>query len=179
MVVVGQGGRLLAGVTLWHASDDFQNRVERSVAMFQGDTSGIDFALADRLPIWRAAINMFQAHPVNGVGPRAFRKAYAEHAVDGDVWVAQNTSGLHAHHWFLELLSESGLVGLLLFSIIGFKLLGMMWRHRHHGHCWSASVALMAAFLPVVSLYSLFSSFWSLCLWWVLMVFFVVVNNEN
>lgn len=170
---------LLASVVLWQVSDDFQDRMNRSVAAFQGDVSGLDFALADRLPIWQTAINMFQTHPINGVGPRAFRKAYADFASDEDVWMAQNTRGLHAHHWFLELLAETGLLGLLLFILMAFKLMGMMWKNKNEPTVWAPSVALLAAFLPVVSLYSLFSSFWSLCLWWVLMLFFVAVNDEE
>ncbi len=169
---------LVACGFLWQFSDDFQTRVSRSMAVFQGDVSGLDFALADRLPIWKTAINMFKAHPINGVGPRAFRKAYTEYATEEDVWIIQNKQGLHAHHWFLELLAETGLVGLLIFGMLSYKLLTMIWLHKNKVNCWSPTVSLMAAFLPVVSLYSLFSSFWSLSLWWVLMMLFLVVKDE-
>ncbi len=169
---------LVASVVLWHVSDDFQQRVNRSAAVFQGDTAGIDYALADRLPIWHAAWEMFKSHPVNGVGPRAFRKAYPEYAASDDVWLAQNTQGLHAHHWVLELMAETGLLGMLLFSVLAYNLIHMVVLQRNDALLWAPVVALLAAFLPVVSLYSIFSSFWSLCLWWVLMMLFVVVRDD-
>lgn len=169
---------LVAAVLLWQFSPEFQQRVNRSAAVFQGDTAGIDYALADRLPIWHAAWEMFKSHPVNGVGPRAFRKAYPEYAASDDIWMAQNTQGLHAHHWILELMAETGMLGVLLFSILAYHLFQMMVLQRNNTLLWAPVVAILAAFLPVVSLYSIFSSFWSLCLWWVLMMLFVAVRNE-
>ena len=168
----------LASALLWQFSPDFQQRIERSAAVFQGDSAGLDFALADRLPIWETAWKMFKSHPINGVGPRAFRKAYPEYASGDDVWIENNTRGLHAHHWFLELLAETGLLGLLLFTAMAFILIQMMLKNKQNEHLWAPAVALAAAFLPLVSLYSMFSSFWSLCLWWVLMMFFVAVKND-
>lgn len=168
----------VASVFLWQLSPDFQQRIERSAAVFQGDSAGLDFALADRLPIWQTAWEMIKAHPINGVGPRAFRKAYPEYAAGNDVWLAQNTQGLHAHHWFLEVLAETGVLGLLLFTAMAFILIQIMLKHKSNQKLWAPAVALFAAFLPVVSLYSIFSSFWSLCLWWVLVMFFIAVKDE-
>ena len=169
---------LVAAFVSWQTSTDFQQRITRSAAVFQGDSAGLDFALADRLPIWHTAWEMFKAHPVNGVGPRAFRKAYPDYAATDDVWMENNTRGLHAHHWVLELMSETGLLGLLLFAALAIILIKMVKKHKKNDQLWAPAVALAAAFLPVVSLYSLFSSFWSLCLWWVLMMLFVVVSDD-
>ena len=173
-------GLSLLGLTaLWFMSDDFQQRVERSVQVFQGDMQAIDYALADRLPIWKTAVNMFQDHPINGVGARAFRKAYIDYAESDDVWVAQKGSGLHAHHWILEILAETGIIGLLLLVAMIVSVV------KHTRSCfqgnmvWPFAVALMAALLPVVSLYSLFSSFWSICLWWLIISLFMGVKHEQ
>ena len=166
-------------VVLWFASSDFQQRVDRSMQLLQGEQSAIDHALADRLSIWQTAWHMYQAHPINGVGARAFRQIYAEHAAAGDVWVAQQGGGLHAHHWVLEIMAETGTIGMVMMLM----LLVLLFRHVrgtfNEDRVWPYGVALLAAFLPVVSLYSLFSSFWSICLWWMVMMLFAGVKNAR
>ncbi len=168
---------LVASVTLWFTSDAFKQRIDRTLNLFQGDVAAIDYALADRIPIWNTALNMYAEHPINGVGARAFRVVYKEYAGVGDVWVANEGTGLHAHHWVLELLAETGTIGffLMLFLIvILFQHVRLSFRSNH---VWPFATALLAAMLPVVSLYSLFSSFWSICLWWVLMMLFLGVKH--
>ncbi|TDR19592.1 O-antigen ligase family protein [Marinicella litoralis] len=173
------GLSLVGLVSLWFISDDFQKRMERSVVVFQGDMKAIDYALADRLPIWQTALNMYQDHPINGVGARAFRKAYVAYAETNDVWVAQQGSGLHAHHWVLEILAETGTIGLLIFVAMLAWVVRLTRPCFQSNQVWPFGVALMAALLPVVSLYSLFSSFWSICLWWLVILLFMGVKNEQ
>jgi len=168
ITLVGIGATLL-----WFTSTDFQNRVDRSVQLFQGDMDAVDFALADRLPIWKTALNMYMEHPVNGVGVHAFRKAYTAYAEANDVWVNQQGSGLHAHHWMLEILAETGTIGaiiMLLLIVLLFKRFNQLFQLNT---VWPFAVSLMAALLPVISLYSLFSSYWSICLWWMLVAMFL------
>ncbi len=147
--------------------------------LLDGSQSAIDYALADRLPIWQTAINIYQDHPINGVGARAFRKVYAEYAEPGDVWVKQQGSGLHAHHWVLELLSETGSIGMLLMLVMCVLIVRHVRPVFNHHTVWPYAAALLAAMLPVVSLYSLFSSFWSICLWWILVMLFAGVKSES
>ena len=47
----------------------------------------------------------------------------------------------------------------------------------HGGSALVNGVALLAAMLPVVSLYSLFSSFWSICLWWLVVLLLLGVKH--
>ncbi len=170
---------LMGLVCLWFVSEDFQNRVDRSMQLFQGDIGAIDYALADRLPIWQTAVNMYQEHPVNGVGARAFRKAYADFAGNNDVWVAQQGSGLHAHHWVLEIMAETGTIGVLLMTVMLVMTIKLTNKCFQSNQVWPFAVALMTALLPVVSLYSLFSSFWSICLWWLIIMLFMGIKNEQ
>lgn len=169
---------LLAVVVLWFASNDFQQRIERSLGILQADVQTIDYALADRLPIWKTALNMYVDHPINGVGARAFRQVYSEYSEPGDVWVAQQGGGLHAHHWVLELLAETGTIGLVLMLWMMVVIVRLVKHDFQNNLVWPFSVALMAAMLPVVSLYSLFSSFWSICLWWLLIMLVAGVKKN-
>lgn len=154
-------------VSLWFISTDFQQRIERSMTIFNGSEAELDFALADRLPIWKTAWNMFENHPINGIGAHAFRKAYSDYAPTDDVWQQQGGVGMHAHHWLLEILAETGLIGLIIFAFALFKLLVFFKHHSHNDYSWAYFMALIAAFLPVASTYSLFASFWSICLWFI------------
>lgn len=168
----------VALVTLWLVSIDFQLRVDRTLGWLQSDDKSIDFALADRIPIWKTALNMYIEHPVNGIGARAFRQVYTEYSSPDDVWVAQKGSGLHAHHWVLELLAETGTIGMILMLWIMLVLINFVKQNFQNNTVWPYAVALMAAMLPVVSLYSLFSSFWSICLWWLLIMMVAGVRKD-
>ncbi len=168
---------VMVAFTLWMSSQAFQQRIDRTLGLFQGDIEAIDYALADRLPIWKTALNMYQDHPINGVGARAFRVVYSEYAEAGDVWVAGEGSGLHAHHWVLEVLAETGTIGLLLMFGLMVIVITQVRNGFTQKHVWPYATALMAAMLPVVSLYSLFSSFWSICLWWLLIMLFLGLKH--
>ncbi len=152
-------------IGLWLISPDFQKRMDRSLAAFSGSQSGLDFALANRLSIWQTSLNMIKQHPINGVGAHAFRKAYPLFADKDDKWQKQGGVGMHAHHWVLEILAETGLMGALLMTYAILKL-GFFIHNNYNGlFTWAFGVMLISAFLPIISTYSLFASFWSLCLW--------------
>jgi len=154
-------------ISLWFISPEFQQRIDRSLAIFKGTEQSIDFALADRLPIWSSAWHMFAQHPINGVGARAFRKAYPVYAGNNDKWQQNGGVGLHAHHWMLEILAETGIVGFLLMLIAIISLLGFIKKNYNSHYTWAFSIAIISAFLPITSTYSIFASFWSICIWFI------------
>ena len=152
-------------ICLWFGSTGFQDRVNRTVSAFEGSVNSLDFALANRLPIWNVALEIIKEHPVNGVGAHAFRKAYPDFASENDIWQKNGGVGMHAHHWVLEILSDTGFIGLLIFSVAVFFLLRFIVLHKDSNLSWPFVTAMVAAFLPIVSTYSLFASFWSICIW--------------
>ena len=56
---------------------DLHERIALTEAVFSGDQAGLDQALTGRLRIWEAAVCMVREHPINGVGVRGYRDAYA------------------------------------------------------------------------------------------------------
>ncbi len=158
---------------------DFQQRLDRSAEILKGQESALDYALADRLPIWDSAWEMYKAHPINGVGARAFRKAYPDFAPENDPWMFRDGVSLQAHHWVLELMAETGTLGFVFGLALIFIYISVVKNKFKHPAVWPYATALLAAFLPVVSLYSLFSSFWSICLWWLVIVSFMGVSSED
>ncbi len=163
ILVLGLGGVLLLGLGVAF-SDKLQERITRTEAALTGDSEGVDHALSGRLPIWRTAMNMALAHPVNGVGVRGFREAYRTYAEPGDPWLAdrKHGAGYHAHQIVLEILSETGLLGLFLW-LVGVALAIRAWatsppaaRERAR----APALALMATVFPLNTHLAFYSTFW-------------------
>ena len=163
MLVLGLGGVLLFGLAV-NFSDKLQERVERTEAALNGGTEGLDHALSGRLPIWKAAWNMTLAHPINGVGVRGFRTAYPDYAAEDDPWLrdSEHGAGYHAHQVVLEVLSETGLVGLLLW-LGGVALAWRAWRFATPAARERAAVpalALAVTVFPLNTHLAFYSTFW-------------------
>lgn len=163
----------VAGVGLgaYQWSPSFAERLDRTLHLGGGSAGDLDHALAGRLPIWRTAAAMAQAHPVNGVGVRGFRHAYADHARPDDPWLAQGVA-LHPHQLLLELASETGLFGLLCWAATGLLLLaaGRRASPAARARGWPPALALFAMTFPFNTHYAFYSSWWGLFFWWLLAV---------
>lgn len=167
-IVIGAGALLaVAGYAL---SERVAARVQRTTAALSGDgAASIDHALAFRLPIWRTALAMSAAHPVNGVGVRGFRHAYPRHAQPGDRWLdaANDTGAYHPHQIVLELLAETGAIGLLLWLAATAAFVAA-WRRASRGArhaAFAPGLGLVAMTFPLNTHYAFYSSFWGLVLW--------------
>ncbi len=155
---------LLGAAASYQLSERFAARIDRSAAALAGDPAAIDHALSFRLPIWRAAGSMIVTHPVNGVGVRGFRYAYAEHAAADDRFIGfdGDRGAFHAHQWLLEVASETGLVGLscwllaIAAAVRGWRAADAAARRA----AWPATVALVAMLFPLNTHYAVYSSVW-------------------
>jgi len=147
----------------YQGSETFRARIERSAAALDGG-DGIDHALSGRLPIWRTAIAMFRAEPINGVGVRGFRTAYAEFAEADDPWIGidGDAGAFHAHQIVLEVASETGAFGLLCWIWAG--LIGLrIWRDaapQLRAATAPVSLALLVMLFPLNTHYAFYSSAW-------------------
>lgn len=165
---------LLLGVVGYTASERFAARVDRTFAAFDGTRTGLETALSYRASIWETALTMSVAHPINGVGVRAFRHAYLEHAAEDDRWLAMHPGqgAFHAHQWLLEVASETGAFGLACW----IALLFLLWRHgralpREQRHAAAPyGIAVLAMLFPINTHFAFYSSFWSNLYFWLLLV---------
>lgn len=180
------GSAALAGLLIMlvaaQLSPRFEERLARTSAALSGDSQGIDHALSFRLPIWNAAWDMFLANPVTGVGVRGYRHAYAEHVPDDDIWLLQDGSGaFHAHQIVLELLSETGAMGLLLwlaaagFAWRSWRLLDAPGRERIR----PAALALVVTLFPLNTHFASYSSFWGLVLFLLLAIYAGLLGTRS
>lgn len=162
----------LLGIVGYTQSTRFAERVDRTLSAFDGTTSGLDHALAGRVPIFQTALQMSAAHPVNGVGVRGFRYAYPQYAAADDPWVADDGShgASHPHHWVLEVTAEQGLTGLLAWiGVLGMLLHGW-WRASATARAaaLAPALALLVLLWPLNTHPALYSSFWQALWWWCL-----------
>lgn len=175
---------LLLGVALgialsvggvWKASEGFDARMERSLLVMQGTEHALDEASAGRVRIWSTAVAMFQAHPVTGVGVRGFRFVYPEYSETGDPFVDRATGigASHAHQIVLEILSETGLVGLLLWLGALTLALRAWWQadSTTRARAFAPGLALIAMCFPLNTHFAFYSAWWGLLFWWLLAIY--------
>jgi O-antigen ligase len=148
----------------------FQARLEQSLAITQGTQAAVSAASNLRVPIFETSITMYKNHPVNGVGVRAFPKAYMEYAAEDDVHI-QNSGGksgaTHAHNLVLEVMSDTGSIGLLgLFG--GFFLVVRFWRRMtpvKRNEAFPFALALALVLFPLNSHFALYGTYMSSLTW--------------
>lgn len=166
---------ILAFVAIERDSSALQARVARTLLALDGTALSIDEASAGRVSIWRTSIAMIAAHPLTGVGARGFRHAYLEHAQAGDrfAYADAHTGASHAHQIVLEVLSETGVIGLLFwisgtfFAIRAWRRAGSAQRER----AFAPALALVAMCFPLNTHLAFYSAWWGLLFWWLLALY--------
>ncbi|WEN15160.1 O-antigen ligase family protein [Rhodanobacter sp. AS-Z3] len=166
---------LAVGVA-WKTSPRFHERIDRTLLVLHGTDKSMDAALSGRLDIWHTSIGMFVAHPVNGVGVRGFRYAYPQYAPANDHFVVSGEAcgvgegACHAHQLVLEVLTETGSIGLLLW----LAAVGLAWRTwRKVGplardRAFPASLSLAVMLFPLNTHLAFYSAWWGLLFAWLL-----------
>ncbi len=143
--------------------NDLHQRIVRTEQAFGGNLDALDAASSGRVRIWGAALCMAGEHPLNGVGIRGYRDAYAHCAPKMDTPPPWGEGGaLHAHQIVLEVLSETGLVGLLFWGI-GAALAIRAWKlatPQARARAAMPAVALAVTVFPLNTHLAFYSSFW-------------------
>jgi len=152
------------------ASPLFQQRVATSLSLAHGTAGALDEASSLRVPIFRTAWRMYRAHPVNGVGVRAFPIAYLEFADPDDVHV-RNAGGkqgaTHAHNVVLEVMADTGTIGLLGLAA-GFILAWWRWRAMSPGtrqEAFPYALALVLVLFPLNTHFAIYGTYVSSLVW--------------
>lgn len=163
LLVFGFGAAVL--LALFFGSAQVRDRIERTAhALTAPDPQdGMEVALSGRTRIWGAATCMARAHPINGVGARGFREAFpACDPTPGERAAWGAGPALHAHQILLEILSETGAFGLLLW-LAGAAMAWRAWRYADRDARERARPALLALAVTVFPLnthLAFYSTFW-------------------
>mgnify|MGYP001557495081 FL=1 len=148
----------------------FQARIDESLAITEGTDKAISVASSMRMPIFKTSLAMYQAHPVNGVGVRAFPKAYMEYAEPDDIHIQLSggkSGATHAHNLVLEVMADTGTVG-LLGLVAGFILVVVFWRKMTPARRIEAfpfALALVLVLFPLNSHFALYGTYMSSLIW--------------
>ena len=140
-----------------------RERFARTAMAFSGGASGVNEALSGRSQIWSAALCMVRGHPINGVGARGFRDAYPgcnPSPEQNPVW--GEGPALHAHQIVLEILAETGVLGLLLW-IAGAAMALRAWIYsgpQARDRARPAALALAVTVFPLNTHLAFYSAFW-------------------
>lgn len=123
-----------------------QNFGEHLAATWKGK----DVSTAERFYRWVAGVRMSSQHWLTGFGPTTFYQHYQSYAIPAfRTWVSDNREQSTVHNYFLLLLIEQGVPGLVLF----LALLGaLFWQaqtiyRRARSRFWQITVATVAAIL--------------------------------
>ena len=107
-----------SGTVLTVLEDRFSQLVEQAQI---GDIRGVpvtdeNFAAVERMAHWQTAIAMWDSSPWTGIGVGEFDNRFKEFAVHPDFIDSQG----HAHNYYLHVLAETGVLGLLAYlALIG------------------------------------------------------------
>lgn len=155
------GAVLLAVLAM--VSPQVRERIRLTTHALTANESGVDTALSGRGQIWSAAGCMIVEHPINGVGARGFREAFPGcDAGAGERPAWGQGPAFHAHQIVLEVLSETGVIGLLLW-LAGAALAWRAWRYaapQAKERARPAMLALAVTVFPFNTHLAFYSTFW-------------------
>jgi O-antigen ligase len=175
----------LAGAVAWHTSERFHARMQRSLLVEHGTRASIDTALSGRLDIWHASSRMIVAHPINGVGVRGFRYAYPQYAPPNDHFLIAEPCGpgqgaCHPHQLVLEILAETGTLGLLLW-LAATALALRAWHDAGAAartRAFPVTLALGVMLFPLNTHLAFYSAWWGLLFGWLLGLWCAALHVE-
>jgi len=162
---------LVLGVVL-ATQETVQRRVHMTMGLFSTNIEQIDAATSNRIDLWKTAWNMYTHHWINGIGPRCFRDAYRDYAKKD--YSFYKTSQTHPHMMLMEILAESGSIGLAGYLLFLFLLWRNTRRYFDDKACFACFLSLFTATFPLNSHVAFYGAYWSSILWW--MVMFTVMN---
>ncbi len=150
-----------------------QQRLDQTLLLFSGDEEKVDQALSNRWTLWKGVATMVEAHPVNGVGARAFRYAYPRFSPPDDPFISheqqsqRKTGAFYAHQIAAEVLTETGAIGLTGLGLFYWLLIRNWWRAEAQIRTRTLPFAmgLLAWVFPFNTHPSFYSAQWSIMIW--------------
>lgn len=161
-----------SGVALLQV-DSVGRVIDKSVKVFSSDFESIDFATSRRLSLWQVGWKAFEDNRINGIGARGFRYVFTDFAEDDNYWMQDGRSGsTHPHFMLLEVVLETGLIGVLglviFFYVLIRRYLSASKEDRACMFPWL--LAAIMAYFPLNMHMALYGSYWSSLSWWLLSI---------
>ena len=156
-------------------------KIQHSEAIAQKSHSTFDkynAVLSSRLNIWETGAHMFLANPINGVGAKNFKKAYPQYVSRADDPFAEGKA--HAHNVYVELLAETGLIGLA--GLLGIMYCCRQWYKNasteNQHMAWPFILPLIVIFFPINTTQPMMVPWWFPMLMLLVCGFIASLDNE-
>ncbi len=106
------------------------------------DVRGVDintanYAVLERLAHWQTASEMARYHPLLGIGFGNYEPVYPGYALMNWPYPLG-----HAHNIYLNLLAETGIIGLVAYLVLWVSVLWHSWRATRVSNLWRRSLAI-------------------------------------
>lgn len=168
-------GGIVTVAALWVGSEQFSAKVENAIGAFTGSTTTESSSIGHRGWIWRGAVDMIDDNLMNGVGAGGFRYAFPNYAAEDDPFFHGDPplNPYHSHQLWLEVLSETGIVGALgLFALLTMMVMAGIGAPRQTRRIMLPyGLCLLAAYFPFNTHMAIYSSFWSQIVWWLIALY--------
>lgn len=113
-----------------------------------------NFAVVERMAHWQAALDMWENHPLLGVGIGNYAVAYPDYALPR--W--DDPLG-HAHNYYLNVAAETGFIGLAAYLILWLAAFWQSWRAvRVSRGVWQSIAAGLLGMIVALSAHNMFDN---------------------
>jgi len=151
---------VIVTATLFYFQDEITSAMERTKAVSSTNlvehlqstiNVSSDPSNAERVLRWHAAIELFKERPIIGWGPGTYIFVYGDFQIANDRTVISTNrgSGGNAHSEYLELLSESGILSLVLYLTILITVFYKGIRYYQRSNSWEMRMLVMASLLGI------------------------------
>ena len=118
----------LSGDTLLHYAPDYESTVshKRFDRLIEASYQFKDISTMERAYRWMAGLEMLNERPLLGFGPANFYETYQAYAINSfQTYVSDNPEKSGIHNYYLMLIVEQGIIGLLIFIAL---IISAFWK---------------------------------------------------
>jgi hypothetical protein len=112
-----------------------------------------------RTALWRAAVQLWRAHPILGIGADNFRRRYQAVLTPGPGGEAYTDTRIHANSLYFETLADEGLLGVAALVTLAVAWLRVLRAHAASKHALGLAAALAAGAFFVHGTFDYFLEF--------------------
>lgn len=163
-----------------------ENRISSIGNFFSGDLQKIAVAVPGRMAIWEGALWVAKDNWVNGIGPRGFRYVVDDYIEKREGYIISKhaQSSTHPHQYLLEILTETGIIGIIgyvIFLIILYRQVYIYFRNDQYRYFLPWTFPALIATMPVNMHKAFYSSYISvfICVTVAIVMSLEIDKNSN
>lgn len=168
---------IISNLFLYNFNEGFKGRfVESLKEQINLDFKNKDFFPKDYAGYFNTSLEIYKSNKIMGSGVRTFRHECKEYKN-----IINNSCNTHPHNYFFEILSETGLIGILIFFIFLIYFLKNLFKYlfvfKNKNYLAYLNLYILLLFQPITTTGSFFNN-WNLCLNSFLLAIVLYSNNK-